>query len=73
MEERVGIVQRAFQVAKSGKVSSVIALRAQLTGEGYLNTAQALAGRSILNQLTRMIFAAQMSKSPAFCDPQVSE
>jgi hypothetical protein len=62
MVERPGVVQRAFQIAKSGKVADVAALRAQLTGEGYPNSAQALAGRPISSQLARMIVAARTSK-----------
>jgi hypothetical protein len=53
------VVERAFQIAKSGKVANVSALRAQLSGEGYSNSAQALAGRSISNQLSRLIVQAR--------------
>lgn len=60
--ERPGVVQRAFEIAKSGQVASVAALHAQLTQEGYENTAQALAGRSVSNQLARMIVEARTVK-----------
>ncbi len=56
--ERPGVVQRAFQIAKSGTVADVAALTAQLAAEGYENSTQALAGRSIRQQLTRMIVEA---------------
>jgi hypothetical protein len=59
MDERPSVVERAFQIAKSGKVANVSALRAQLSGEGYSNSAQALAGRSISNQLSRLIVQAR--------------
>jgi hypothetical protein len=59
MDERPSVVERAFQIAKSGKVANVSALRAQLSGEGYSNSAQALAGRSISSQLTRLIVQAR--------------
>ncbi len=59
MQERPGIVQRAFEIAKSGKVANTAALRAQLAGEGYANATQFLAGRSLALQLTRMIAEAR--------------
>jgi hypothetical protein len=57
--ERPGVVQRAFQLAKSGTVADIAALNAQLTSEGYQNCAQTLAGRSLKQQLTRMIMEAR--------------
>jgi len=59
MQERAGVVQRAFQLAKSGTVKDVSSLHAQLFEEGYMNNSQALAGRSISQQLARMIFEAR--------------
>ena len=56
--ERPGVVQRAFQIAKSGEVVDIAALNARLAAEGYENSVQTLAGRSILQQLTRMILEA---------------
>lgn len=53
--ERPGVVQRAFQLAKSGTVANIVALNAQLAAEGYENSTQTLAGRSLKQQLTRMI------------------
>ncbi len=61
MEPRTGIVERAFQIAKSGSVASVPALRAVLAKEGYANT-QVLAGRSLSAQLARMITEARMAR-----------
>jgi len=60
MEERPSVVQRAFQIAKSGNVANMSALHKQLAAEGYTNNIQSLAGRSITNQLSRMIVAARM-------------
>jgi hypothetical protein len=62
MEERPGVVQRAFEIAKSGKVADVAALHAELAQEGYANARQALAGRSVSNQLARMIVEARTAK-----------
>ena len=62
MESRTGIVERAFQIARSGDVANITSLRTVLTAEGYSNTAQVLAGRSIRLQLARMIAEARMGK-----------
>jgi hypothetical protein len=63
MQERPSVVERAFEIAKSGKVANIPDLRKQLTAEGYSNNAQFLAGRSLSNQLTRMIAEARMTKA----------
>ena len=57
--ERPGVVQRAFQIAKGGEVADIAALNAQLAAEGYADSTQILAGRSIRQQLTRMILEAR--------------
>ena len=63
MQERPSVIERAFEISKSGKVANVADLRKQLTAEGYSNNAQFLAGRSLSNQLTRMIAEARMNKA----------
>ncbi|HWY63125.1 MAG TPA: hypothetical protein VNW15_14580 [Rhizomicrobium sp.] len=60
MQERPSVIERAFEIAKSGKVADLDALRAQLAAENYTNSVQALAGRSIANQLARRIQAARV-------------
>jgi hypothetical protein len=60
--ERPGVVQRAFQIAKSGAVADIAALLAQLAAEGYPGSAQTLAGRSVSQQLLRMINEARARK-----------
>ena len=62
MEPRAGIVERAFQIARSGDVANITALRMVLTAEGYSNSAQVLAGRSIKLQLARMITEARAGR-----------
>jgi hypothetical protein len=54
-----GVIERAFQIAKSGEVVSIEALQAQLLKEGYANVALALTGRALRQQLTRMIAEAR--------------
>jgi hypothetical protein len=62
VEQRAGIVERAFEIARSGAAADVRILRAMLVKEGYSNVAQVLAGRSLKLQLTRMITEATMAK-----------
>ena len=55
VEERPSVIERAFQIAKSGAVATIAELSGQLTAEGYANAEQILAGRSLALQVTRMI------------------
>jgi len=63
VEQRTGIVERAFEIARSGDVASITILRSVLVKEGYSNVAQVLAGRSLKLQLARMITEAAMAKA----------
>ncbi len=60
-EERPGIVERAFQIAKSAEVASIAELSAKLDAEGYEGNAHFLSSRSMSHQLQRMITEARMS------------
>ena len=64
MAERPSVIERAFQIAKSGKVADMPALHKQLLEEGYATAAQALAGRSLVNQLGRMMAEARTPRTP---------
>ena len=59
MNDRPSVIERAFQVAKSGKVDNIKDLRSQLAGEGYSNVTMALTGRSLVQQISRMIIEAK--------------
>jgi len=63
VEQRASIVERAFEIARSGDVTDIRLLRTLLTQEGYANAAQILGGRSLSLQLTRMIIDASRTKS----------
>ena len=63
MEDRPGVVERAFEIARSGVVANTSELREQLAAEGYAETIQSLAGRSISTRLSRMITEARLSGS----------
>jgi hypothetical protein len=62
IQQRPSVVERAFQIAKSGKVANVSALQAQLADEGYPNGVQALAGRALSSQLMRMITESRIAR-----------
>jgi len=59
VNDRPGVIERAFQVAKSGKVSNIKDLRTQLAEEGYSNATVILTGRSLRQQISRMIVEAK--------------
>jgi hypothetical protein len=59
LKDRPSVIERAFQVAKSGKVANIAELRAQLAKEGYSNVAMALTGRALGQQISRMIIEAR--------------
>jgi hypothetical protein len=57
MDHSVTTLERAFQVAKSGKCSSVADLKKQLRAEGYV-IAQ-ITGRTLVKQLEVLIKTAR--------------
>jgi hypothetical protein len=57
VEEHPGVVERAFQVARSGRVTSMSELNEFLTAEGYAGSVQSLGGRSIQSKLSRIMAA----------------
>ena len=59
MNDRPGIIERAFQIAKSGGVVNLQDVRTQLAREGYSNVSAALTGRSLGQQIARMITDAR--------------
>ena len=63
MEQRASIVERAFEIARSGDVTDIRILRTMLIQEGYANADQSLGGRSLSLQLTRMITDASRAKA----------
>jgi hypothetical protein len=59
VNDRPGVIERAFQVAKSGKVSNIKDLLTQLAEEGYSNATVVVTGRSLRQQISRMIVEAK--------------
>ena len=59
VNDRPGVIERAFQIAKSGKVGNIKDLRTQLAEEGYSNVTVVLTGRSLRQQISRMIVEAK--------------
>jgi hypothetical protein len=56
MDQSKTTLERAFELAKSGKVASVTDLRAQLKGEGYAQ--QQIEGPELGRQLRSLIAKA---------------
>lgn len=52
------LVERAFELAKSGRVRSLDDIRRTLTGEGFTHVESHLAGRSLRRQLKGLIAGA---------------
>ena len=63
VNDRPGVIERAFQVAKSGKVSNIKDLQTQLAEEGYSNLIVVLSGRSLRQQISRMIVEARTASN----------
>ena len=58
MSERV--LERAFELARSGRCKDMTALERQLRDEGYGNMAQQLQGPQLRRQLAALIKAAHL-------------
>ena len=63
VNDRPGVIERAFQIAKSGKVGNIKDLRTQLAEEGYSNVTVVLTGRSLGQQISRMIVEAKAASN----------
>ena len=59
MSIQPSVIERAFQLAKSGRYESVPDIRAQLVREAY-ETADAIRGTNLVARLSTMINAARM-------------
>jgi hypothetical protein len=49
--ERMTVLERAFQLARSGECRNVTAVRKRLIMEGYANVHSQLSGRGLVNQI----------------------
>jgi hypothetical protein len=54
-----GIVERAYQIARTGRAADVNELKAILKSEGYFNVAGQLAGPVLLRALRDLCIAAR--------------
>ncbi len=63
MDHRVAALERAFQLARSGRVARIDDIRKQLGREGYDDRAVD-GGRSLLSQLRELIKAARLEPGP---------
>ncbi len=60
MSTRPSVIERAFQLAKSGRCASVADIRAQLVTEHY-ESAGAVRGTTLVSRLDGMIKTARTS------------
>jgi hypothetical protein len=56
-DSRATTVERAYQLAMSGKVRSITEIRQRLHSEGYVDSNAQLTGRTITNDLRRLLNA----------------
>lgn len=60
MEPHKTAIERAFELARSGRYQSVSEVRKAVSDEGYFQ--QALSGTSLSRQLTAIIKAARLNR-----------
>ena len=53
------LIERAYQLARSGEYATVSAIKAQLKSEGYVSVERHLQGASILHDLRRLCAEAR--------------
>jgi hypothetical protein len=62
MDQNTTALERAFELARSGKVATVDALRYRLRAEGYSDAT--IKGKTLSTQLRALINATQTPKKP---------
>ena len=62
---RVPLVERAFQLARSGQFASVPAIASQLQGEGYFDVEEHISGSPLLRRQLKRAFPADKVALPA--------
>ncbi len=62
MPNRVGTIERAYQLARSGDYGTVRQLRTQLEREGYFDAASQIMSPSLMRDLGRCCRAAQAAR-----------
>jgi hypothetical protein len=62
---KAGIIERAFELARSGQFDTVNAVVSRLKCEDYDLVAQHLAGRVITRQLKTIIASSRVSETSA--------
>jgi hypothetical protein len=68
MPQYLEALERAFQIARSGSVASVVEVKKALKSEGF--DTRALEGRSLTRQLTQIIREAKATSAvPDPCEP----
>lgn len=60
MNNQPSIIERAFQIARSGRCASVAEVRSQLLGEGYATAETVIRGSTLTSRLGAMITASHL-------------
>jgi hypothetical protein len=68
MTQRPTVVERAFELARSGQLKSFSAIRRHLSDEGYLNVRSHFDGRFIKEQLLAIAAGREPGRPKARCD-----
>lgn len=66
---RLSTIERAFQIARSGSVSSFTEIRRTLSGEGYGDVRAQLDGSFIRQQLNSLMHATQSGEDGPVLQP----
>jgi hypothetical protein len=62
MDHNITVLERAFQLAKSGRCTSIGDIRQQLSSEGY--STEHITGRGLIRQLKALMRPAQTPNRP---------
>ncbi len=62
---RINLIERAYQLARTGEFTKVEHIERRLTREGYTAAAEHLSGKLMRRELNEMMRAARMEKAEA--------
>jgi hypothetical protein len=62
--DRPTVIERAYQLARSGQCGGIGDVRSRLMSEGYLDTLPQLAGAGLKRELSRLCREAQGKTAP---------
>ena len=60
MNRKLPLLERAFELAKSGEVQTISEIKARLSAEGYSDIHQQISGAALTGQLKRLCKEARV-------------